>query len=134
MAEIFLARTRGPSGFEKLVVLKKILPKYAGRQRFVQLFLEEAKLGASLDHPNIAQVYDIGMVDGSYFFTMEYLHGQDVRSILHRTWHTREKFPIAHAVQIARQVAAALHFAHEKRHANGTLLGIVHRDVSPSNI
>lgn len=134
MAEIFLARTRGPQGFEKLVVLKKILPKYAGRQRFVQLFLDEAKLAASLDHPNIAQVYDIGTVDGSYFFTMEYLHGQDVRSILHRTWRTGERFPIEHAVQIARHVASALHFAHEKQRGDGTLLGIVHRDVSPSNI
>jgi serine/threonine protein kinase len=134
MAEIFLACTRGPSGFEKLVVLKKILPKYAGNQRFVQLFLEEAKLAASLDHPNVAQVYDIGIVDGSYFFTMEYLHGQDVRSILHRTWRTGERFPIEHAVQIARNVASALHFAHEKQGSDGALLGIVHRDVSPSNI
>ncbi|HEY0994241.1 MAG TPA: serine/threonine-protein kinase, partial [Kofleriaceae bacterium] len=134
MAEIFLARTRGPSGFEKLVVLKKILPKYAGKRRFVQLFLEEAKLAASLDHPNIAQVYDIGMVDGNYFFTMEYLHGQDLRSILHRAWRTAERLPIENAVQIARNVASALHFAHEKRGSDGALLGIVHRDVSPSNI
>jgi serine/threonine protein kinase len=134
MAEIFLARTRGPSGFEKLVVLKKILPKYADKQRFVQLFLEEAKLAASLDHPNIVQVYDIGIADGAYFFTMEYLHGQDVRSILHRAWRTGERFAIEHAVQIARNVAAALHFAHEKPHTDGALLGIVHRDVSPSNV
>src|ERR1041384_2894475 len=132
MAEIFLARTRGPSGFEKLVVLKKILPKYAGRQRFVQLFLDEAKLAASLDHPNIAQVYDIGMVDGSYFFTMEYLHGQDVRSILHRTWRIGERFPIEHAVQIARHVASALHFAHEKRSARGARLGVGRRGVWPA--
>ncbi|MBC7978401.1 MAG: serine/threonine protein kinase, partial [Myxococcales bacterium] len=134
MAEIFLARTSGPSGFEKLVVLKKILPKYAGKPRFVQLFLDEAKLAASLDHPHIAQVYDIGIADGSYFFTMEYLHGEDVRSILHRTWRTGERFPIEHAVQIARHVASALHFAHEKQGADGAPLGIVHRDVSPSNV
>src|SRR5215510_4885939 len=76
MAELFLARAIGPQGFEKLVVLKKILPSFAANPRFVQLFLDEAKLGASLDHPNIAQVHDMGMVDGSYFFTMEYLHGQ----------------------------------------------------------
>ncbi|HET9624387.1 MAG TPA: protein kinase [Kofleriaceae bacterium] len=134
MAEIFLARTRGPSGFEKLVVLKKILPKYAGRQRYVQAFLDEARLGATLDHPNIVHVYDIGMVDGSYFFTMEHLHGQDVRSILHRAWRVGEKFPIEDAVQIARHVASALHFAHDKPRDDGSLLGIVHRDVSPSNI
>jgi serine/threonine protein kinase len=134
MAEIYLARTRGPSGFEKLVVLKKILPKYAGKRRFVQLFLEEAKLAASLDHPNIAQVYDIGMVDGSYFFTMEYLHGQDLRSILHRAWRTGDRLPIENAVQVARNVASALHFAHEKQRSDGARLGIVHRDVSPSNV
>ena len=134
MAEIFLARTSGPSGFEKLVVLKKILAKYADKPRYVQLFLDEAKLAASLDHPNIAQTYDIGMSDGSYFFTMEYLHGQDVRSILHRSWRIGERFPIEHAVQIARHVASALHFAHEKRGGDGGLLGLVHRDVSPSNV
>ena len=134
MAEIFLARTSGPSGFEKLVVLKKILAKYAARPRYVQLFLEEARLAASLDHPSIAQVYDIGMVDGAYFFTMEHLHGQDVRSILHRAWRIGERFAIEHAVQIARHVASALHFAHEKQKSDGSLLGLVHRDVSPSNI
>ncbi|HEY6172820.1 MAG TPA: serine/threonine-protein kinase, partial [Kofleriaceae bacterium] len=134
MAEIFLARTSGPSGFEKLVVLKKILTKFAGKPRYVQLFLDEARLAASLDHPNIAQVYDLGMVDGSYFFAMEYLHGQDVRSILHRAWRIGARFPIEHAVQIARNVASALHFAHDKRRGDGTLLGLVHRDVSPSNI
>src|SRR5262245_53181136 len=74
------------------------------------------------------------MIDGSYFFTMEYLHGQDVRSILHRAWRTGEKLPIENAVQIARNVASALHFAHEKQRSDGALLGIVHRDVSPSNI
>ncbi|HEX7844014.1 MAG TPA: serine/threonine-protein kinase, partial [Kofleriaceae bacterium] len=134
MAEIFLARTSGPSGFEKLVVLKKILARYANKPRYIQLFLEEAKLAASLDHPNIAQVYDIGTVDGAYFFTMEHLHGQDVRSILHRAWRIGEPFPIEHAVQISRHVASALHFAHEKRGNDGGLLGIVHRDVSPSNV
>ena len=140
MAEIFLARTRGPSGAGKLVVLKQILPAYAQKPRFVQLFLDEARLAASLDHPHIARVYDVGRVDGSYFFTMEYLHGQDVRSILHRAWQswrtgpTGARFPIEHAVQIARHVASALHYAHGKQRSDGKLLGIVHRDVSPSNI
>ena len=133
MAELFLARTRGPQGFEKLVVLKQILPRYAGRRRFVQQFLDEARLAASLDHPNIAQAYDIGMVDGNYFFTMEYLHGPDLRAILARSWRVRAPFPIEHAVQIARHVAAALHYAHEKQGREGPL-GVVHRDVSPSNV
>ncbi|MBA3538876.1 MAG: serine/threonine protein kinase, partial [Deltaproteobacteria bacterium] len=133
MAELFLARAVGPRGPEKLVVLKKILPQYAASPRFVRLFLDEAKLAAGLAHPNIAHVFDTGTVDGNYFFTMEFVHGQDVRSILHRGWH-EHVMPIDHAVQIARNVAAALHYAHERRRPDGTLLEIVHRDVSPSNI
>ena len=134
MAELFLARSVGPEGFEKLVVLKKILPRYAENPRFVQLFLDEAKLAAGLDHPHIAQVYDMGRVDGNYFFTMEYVHGQDVRSILRRTERNHRSTPIELAVQIARNVASGLHYAHERRRPDGTLVEIVHRDVSPSNI
>src|SRR5690349_23179021 len=73
MAEIFLARATGIERFEKLVVLKRIVPQYAGDARFIQMFLEEARLAATLHHTNIAQVYDIGKVDGTYFFTMEYV-------------------------------------------------------------
>jgi serine/threonine protein kinase len=134
MAELFLARTVGPSGFEKVVALKKILPKYAERPRYVSLFCDEARLAASLNHANIVQVYDIGNEGSSYFFAMEYLHGQDVRSILHRAYREREKMPIRFAVQIATQVAAALHYAHELRRPDGSLVDLVHRDVSPSNI
>jgi serine/threonine protein kinase len=134
MAELYLARTKGPEGFEKLVVLKKILPSFAENPKFVRLFLDEAKLAAGLDHPHIAHVYDMGTVDGNYFFTMEYVHGQDVRSTLRRTSRMGQQFPLDHALQIARNVAAALHYAHERRRPDGSLLEIVHRDVSPSNI
>ena len=134
MAELFLARAMGPGGFEKLVVLKKILPEYAASPKFVRLFLDEAKLAAGFDHPHIAHVYDMGTVDGNYFFTMEFVHGQDVRNLLRRTDRLKQKFPIEHAVQVARNVAAALHYAHERRRPDGTLLDIVHRDVSPSNV
>ncbi|HUJ62410.1 MAG TPA: serine/threonine-protein kinase [Kofleriaceae bacterium] len=126
MAELFLARSLGPHGFEKLVVLKKVLPSLAGNARFVQLFLDEARLAASLDHPNIAHVHDLGTVDGNYFFTMEYVHGRDLRSVLHRTATRELPLPTDQAVQIARAVASALHYAHGK--------GVVHRDVSPSNV
>ncbi|HEX5061969.1 MAG TPA: protein kinase, partial [Kofleriaceae bacterium] len=108
MAELFLARTIGPEGFEKLVVLKKILPTHAENPKFVRLFLDEAKLAATLDHPHIAHVYDMGKVDGNYFFTMEYVHGQDVRTTMRRTTRLDQKLPIDHAVQVARNVAAAL--------------------------
>jgi serine/threonine protein kinase len=126
MAEILLARTRGPEGMDQLVVLKTILPKHAENPRFVRLFLDEAKLVSSLDHPHIAKVFDSGQVDGRYFFTMEHIHGEDVRSTLRRTSRLQKRFPIGLAVQIARRVASALHYAHG--------LDVVHRDVSPSNI
>src|SRR5262245_32206977 len=134
MAELFLARTVGPQGFEKLVVLKKILPSYAENPRFVRLFLDEAKLAATLEHPHIAHVYDMGDVDGVYFFAMEYVHGQDVRAILRRAARTNVVLPIDHVVQVTRNVAAALHYAHERKRPDGTVLDLVHRDVSPSNI
>ena len=134
MAELFLAKTVGPEGFEKLVVLKKILPTHAENPKFVRLFLDEAKLAATLEHPHIAHVYDMGKVDGHFFFTMEYVHGQDVRTTIRRTARVDQRFAIDHAVQIARNVAAALHYAHERTRPDGSLLDIVHRDVSPSNI
>ena len=133
MAELYLARSVGLEGFEKLVVLKRILPSFAQNAKFVRLFLDEAKLAASLDHPGIAHVYDLGLVDGNYFFTMEYVHGQDLRRVLHRSTKLG-KLPIEHLVQISRTVAAALHYAHERRGPDGKVLGIVHRDVSPANI
>ena len=135
MAEIYLARSLGPEGFEKLVVLKRILPRYAENPKFVQLFLDEAKLAASLDHPNVVHVYDMGQVDGHYFFTMEYVHGQDTRSILRKASHLEgHQVPVGIAVLIARSMASALHHAHERKRPDGAARDIVHRDVSPSNI
>ncbi|HEY0255729.1 MAG TPA: protein kinase, partial [Kofleriaceae bacterium] len=81
MAELYLARTVGLEGFEKLVVCKRILPQLASNQSFVNMFLNEARLAATLQHPNIAQVYDIGMENGDYFFAMEYVHGEDLDRI-----------------------------------------------------
>jgi serine/threonine protein kinase len=134
MAELFLARTHGPEGFEKLVVLKKILPNFAESPKFVRLFLDEARLAATLDHPHIAHVYDMGTVDGNYFFTMEYIHGQDLRALLRRTHRLNQMLPVDHAVQIVHATASALHYAHERRKPDGSSLEIVHRDVSPSNV
>ncbi len=134
MAELFLARSVGPEGFEKLVVLKKILPHLADNEKFVQLFLGEARLAASLDHPNIVHVYDLGTVDGNYFLTMEHVHGRDLRNVLHRCVRAELALPIQHAVHVARDIAAALHYAHERRGSDGGSLGIVHRDVSPANV
>ncbi len=134
MAEIYLARARGTAGFEKVVVLKRILPHLAGDPTFVQMFLDEARLAATLQHPNIADVYDVGDAEGAYFFTMEYLHGQDVRALRHAERARGQRVPLAIALAIVHGTLAALDYAHEKRASDGTPLGLVHRDVSSSNI
>src|SRR3954463_10656187 len=84
MAELYVSRVRGIQGFEKIVALKKILPRLAANSEFVELFLQEARLAATLDHPNIVHVHDVGQDGGEYFFAMEYVNGADVRSILGR--------------------------------------------------
>jgi serine/threonine protein kinase len=134
MAEIYLACVRGQAGFEKVVVLKRILPHFAEDPRFVQMFLDEARLAATLRHPNIADVYDVVEVDGTLFFTMEYIHGQDVRSIRAATRKRNEMVPLAIALAIVQGTAAALQCAHQKQGADGRSLGLVHRDVSASNV
>jgi serine/threonine protein kinase len=134
MAEIYLARASGIHGFEKYVVLKRILPQYAANQEFVRMFLKEARVAASLDHANIAHVYDIGEVDRETFFTMEYLHGEDLRYITRDLEARALRLPLEHALEIAIGAAAGLHFAHDKRGPDGRSLGIVHRDISPANV
>ncbi|MGE3458148.1 MAG: serine/threonine protein kinase [Kofleriaceae bacterium] len=133
MAEIFIARATGIEGFEKLVVLKRILPQFAGDSHFIRMFLREARLAATLHHQNIAQVYDIGRVGGTYFFTMEYIHGVDLRHLL-RASQPHGPAPLAETLSIIVGAAAGLHHAHDKRNGTGEPLGLVHRDVSPSNV
>ncbi len=134
MAQLYLARAVGPQGFEKVVVLKRILPHHAEDPKHVRAFLDEARLVAAFDHPHIAHVYDMGTLDGSYFFTMEHVHGSNVHAILKRCRQIAHLLPIEHAVLIARDIASALHYAHERRGEGGVPLHVVHRDVSPSNI
>ena len=134
MAELYLARSRGIEGFEKVVVLKRILPQFAQNRDFVTMFLDEARLSATLQHPNIAQVHDIGQWHGSYFFTMEYINGQDIRGILQAAARRHQRIPLAQALTMVAGAAAGLHAAHDKRSLDGRPLKIVHRDVSPSNV
>ncbi|MEP6860462.1 MAG: protein kinase [Deltaproteobacteria bacterium] len=134
MAEIFLARGASATGVERYVVLKRILRSRAHDQSFVRMFLDEARLAAQLQHPNIAQVYDIGKLGDSYFFTMEYVHGETVRALLQRSHALRTPIPIASVLVVIAGAAAGLHHAHERIGLDGTPLGIVHRDVSPSNL
>jgi serine/threonine protein kinase len=134
MAEIYLARIRGTAGFEKLVVLKRILPQVAEDPQFVQMFLDEARLSSTLQHPNIADVYDVGEADGQYFFTMEFVYGQDVRAIRHEMKKRSEPVPLAVGLALVHGAASALDYAHDRRGPDGKPLGVVHRDVSSSNI
>jgi serine/threonine protein kinase len=134
MAEIFIARVTTAAGVQRHVVLKRIKPERSGDPRFVRMFLREAHLAAQLQHPNIAQVYDIGRLDGAYFFTMEYVHGETVRALLQRTVAHRRAIPIAHILNIISGAAAGLHHAHELTGPDRKPLGVVHRDVSPSNL
>ncbi|MEM9453179.1 MAG: serine/threonine-protein kinase [Myxococcota bacterium] len=132
MAELYVARQGGIEGFEKIVALKRVLPHLAEDPQFVKMFLDEARFAASLDHPNIAHVTDIGEENGEYFFAMEYVHGANLLDVLRRSDHV--PLPRDCALAIVVGVAAALHHAHEQLGPDGRPLGLVHRDVSPSNV
>jgi len=134
MAEIYLARVEGPQRFEKFVILKRILPHLAADHRFVDMFLEEARLAATMSHSNVVQVHDFGEDNGSYFFTMEYVHGEDARSILRACRKRGQTLRLKNALSIVINACSGLHYAHELEDGHGHSLGIVHRDVSPSNV
>jgi serine/threonine protein kinase len=135
MAELFLARTTAQHfGYEKIVALKRILAAHAEDEQFITMFLAEARLAATLHHTNIVQVHDVGEENGALFFTMEYVFGQDVRRVVKAVQVRDGRLPIEHAIMIVVNTAAGLHYAHQQEDREGRPLGIVHRDVSPSNI
>src|SRR4051812_11143269 len=134
MAEIFLARGISGTGVERYCVLKRILRNRASDVQFVKMFLDEARLAAQLQHANVAQVYDIGKLGDSFFFTMEYVHGETVRAILQRARSLRREIPLGGILTIIAGAAAGLHHAHDRIGVDGRPLDIVHRDVSPSNL
>jgi serine/threonine-protein kinase len=134
MAQIYLARQTGLGSFERHVVLKTILRERASDQRFINMFLDEAKLAATLNHQNVAQVYEVDQADGAYFMAMEYVHGENARAILETTLRRGWTIPLELAVMIISGAAAGLHHAHERKGKNGQPLNIVHRDVSPANL
>lgn len=134
MAEIFLAKQIGIDGFEKLVVVKRILPELVKQSEYVRMFLDEARTAADLRHPNIVGTFEVGEDHGAYFMVMEYLHGLDLRLVFRKLNQHEEKIPIGIAVGIVMEVCAGLHYAHKKTDLKGKPLGIVHRDISPQNV
>ncbi len=134
MAEIHLAKQRGMEGFEKIVVIKMILPNLANNQEFVQMFLDEARLAAKLTHPNIVQIFDLGRAAGTYFIAMEYIQGENLRAISKACRKRKQYIPLEHTVKIMSQACEGLYHAHTKTDMMGNPLNVVHRDISPQNI
>src|SRR5262245_1326871 len=135
MAELFLAIQKSVAGFEKLIVIKRILPAMNQDQAFIDMLLHEARIAATLSHPNIVQIFDVGQADGQYFIAMEHVHGEDLRSIVRQMKKTGiSEFPLEHALAIVLGMCSGLAYAHEKRNLNGDALKIVHRDISPQNV
>ena len=134
MAELSLALQTGVQGFSRVVALKRVLTNHAQRADFVEMFLDEARLAARLNHPNIVRIYELGQDGESYFLAMEYLAGEDLRDLQPRLVSADARVPPELAAHLVARAADALHFAHELTDDDGVPLGLVHRDVSPSNL
>ena len=139
MAEIYLARQAAMAGFEKEVVIKRLRAELADDPRVIEMFLDEAKIGAQLNHPNIVHVYDVDEHDGIPYIAMEYIVGEELNELCRRGIGLGKFLPLEHAVELIRQAAAGMGYFHAKRGAEGTSLSnqpleIVHLDISPSNL
>lgn len=135
MAEIFRARLKGPSGFEKSVVIKRILPSLANDSMIVRMFVEEARIAAAADHENIAQVFELGQSeDGQFFLVMEHLRGVDLAALLEAAAKRHLRLPPWFSVHVVVEVLEALAFVHALTDENGRPRHVIHRDVTPSNI
>ncbi len=134
MADVFKARVQGPGGFERIFVIKRILPHLSDDPTFTKMFMEEAKLAARLNHPNIVQVFELDSVDGEYFMSMEYVRGRDLAETMRTLW-ARVGPPRPELVAyVGREMCRALAYAHDFTADDGTRLGMIHRDISPSNV
>jgi serine/threonine protein kinase len=134
MADVFKARIQGPAGFERTFVVKRILPHLSDDPSFTKMFIDEAKIAAKLSHPNIVQVFELGSVDDEYFMSMEYVRGHDLAETMRTLW-ARVGPPRPELVAyVGREMCRALAYAHEFTSEDGQVLGMIHRDISPSNV
>ena len=133
MAEVFAARSYGAHGFEKTVALKRILPKFGRDPQFVRMMVDEAKISVLLNHPNIAQVFELGEQEGDYFIVMEFVPGQSLSAVVKRLKDVNVKLPVLDACFIVVELLQGLHAAHIQQDAAGHAAHIIHRDVSPQN-
>ena len=134
VAQLFLGKIMGAEGFEKLVAIKMILPHLSGEKELVTAFIDEAKLAALLNHPNIVQIFDFGLMENSYFFAMEYLFGKDLRHILQRAREKEMPLSLENALYITARICSGLDYAHKRTDLQGRPLHMIHRDISPQNI
>ncbi len=134
MAEVFLAVRPGLEGFEKTLAIKRIRPHLTSEEAFVKMFLNEAKLAAQLQHPNVVQIYDLGKINSSFYIAMEYISGRDMSRVVPKAERLGIQFPIEYAMAIAERVLDGLAYAHTKSDDFGEPLHIVHRDITPENI
>jgi len=134
MAEILLGRMVGLGGFERAVVIKRILPHLARDAHFRDMFLDEARLAARIRHPNVVQVYELMEEEGELFIVMEYLEGENLAGLMRRMSRRGEVLSPLLAAHLIAEAAAGLHAAHELTDMEGSSLGLVHRDVSPQNV
>jgi len=134
MAEVFLARADSIAGFEKLLAIKRLLPFCTQDKETVDLLADEARITVRLTHPSIVQVFDFGRIDDSYYIAMEYVDGLDLKSLVRIDEWTSRPMPVDIALYVTICVLDALEFAHRQKAADGTPLGIIHRDVSPHNV
>ena len=134
MAEIFLAKSFAEGGFESSFVVKRILPQLGDDASFVDMFITEAKVTVALQHPNIVRVFDFGKEDRHYFLVMEHIDGRDLRRVLRAAGRAGKALSVPLALHVISEACKGLHYAHTRTRPDGQPVGIVHRDVSPSNL
>lgn len=134
MAEVFKSKSYGVAGFEKLLVIKKILPHLAANERFVSMFIKEAKIAVNLNHKNVVQVFDLGKVGDDYYIAMEFVHGRDLREITRACAKKRIPLPLSLACYLLAEIAAGLDYAHRRKDLEDRPLNIIHMDISPQNV
>jgi serine/threonine protein kinase len=134
MGEVFLAKQVGPSGFEKLLVIKRILAQHHDKREYLNMFLGEAKLVAQLTHSNIIQIHEMGQIDGDFFIAMEYVRGRSLRDVIDALRTQGKTLPLPYAIDLAIKLCDGLGYAHDAKNIRGKPMNIIHRDINPHNV
>jgi serine/threonine protein kinase len=134
MAQLYRAKIIGVEGFEKFIAIKQILPHLAHEEELITSFIDEAKLAALLNHQNVVQIYDFGSMENSYFITMEFLYGKDLRAVNAKAKEKGTPVSLENALYLISKVCAGLDYAHKLKDFQGKSLNIIHRDISPQNV